>query len=115
MINFRTVLSMLDGELLTEEGGLEVEFSEVFASDLMSDVLAFSRPGSLLLTGLVNEHVVRTACLADVAAVVFIQGKRPDKSVVDEANEIKIPLLATGLSMVDCCARIAALFPGSGR
>ena len=111
----KNVLAVLDGELLTEESGLEVEFAKVFASDLMSDVLAFLDPGSLLLTGLVNAHVVRTACLADVAAVVFVQGKRPDQSVVDEANANRLPLIATACSMFESCGRISRYFHGDDR
>jgi hypothetical protein len=78
----------------------------------MSDVLAFADPGSLLLTGLVNSHVVRTSCLADVAAVVFVQGKRPDHGILEQARANSLPLITTRLPMIEACSRIAGLFQG---
>jgi predicted transcriptional regulator len=73
------------------------------ASDLMSDVLAFSRPGSVLLTGLVNVQTIQTAFIADVDAVILVRGKKPDSTVVEFAREKKIPLLGTPYSMYEAC------------
>jgi predicted transcriptional regulator len=111
MMKLREVLSLLGGELLTPGISLETECSKVFASDLMSDVLAFTEPGSLLMTGLVNSHVVRTACLVDATAIVIVQGKRPDMKVVDEARENNLPIISTGCSMFEACSRISRSFP----
>jgi predicted transcriptional regulator len=102
----KDVLTLLDGEVLTTGCGLSFECRKVFASDLMSDVLAFSEPGALLLTSLANPHTVRTARLADVAAVVFVQGKRPGQEVIDQAKAMNLPLLITGLPMFLACSRI---------
>jgi len=79
----------------------EVKFGG--ASDLMSDVLAFSRADTLLLTGLVNIQTIHTAFIAEIKAIVFVRGKKPDKDVISAANEKNIPLLATGYSMYDAC------------
>jgi predicted transcriptional regulator len=73
------------------------------ASDLMSDVLAFSRAGSLLLTGLVNVQTVQTAFIAELNAVVFVRGKKPDERVMRFAREKGIPLLGTPYSMYEAC------------
>ena len=73
------------------------------ASDLMSDVLAFSRAGAVLLTGLVNIQTVQTAFIAEISAVVFVRGKRPGKDVVALAGEKRIPLLGTPFSMYEAC------------
>jgi predicted transcriptional regulator len=109
MIILREVISRLDGELLTPGMPLGLQCSKVFASDLMSDVLASIEPGSLLLTGLANTHVICTCSLADVAAVVFVQGKRPGAAVVEQAREKHLPLVATRLPMFEACSRIASL------
>ena len=106
----KEALALIDGALLTAECDLNVELSNVFASDLMSDVLAFIEAGSLLLTGLVNAHVVRTASLADVAAVVFVQGKRPTAEIVTEAQHNNLPLASTALTMFEACQRLAPPF-----
>ncbi|HYA48521.1 MAG TPA: DRTGG domain-containing protein [Burkholderiales bacterium] len=114
MITLRDVLTRLNGELLTPGIPLELECPKVFASDLMSDVLTSAEPGSFLLTGLVNQHVIRTCCLADLAAVVFVQGKRPDAGVMEQARAEHLPLIATKLPMFEACSRLSALFGGKG-
>ncbi len=73
------------------------------ASDLMSDVLAFSRAGAVLLTGLVNVQTVQTAFIAEIGAIVFVRGKRPGDDVIKAARERKVPLLATPYSMYEAC------------
>ncbi|HSA96813.1 MAG TPA: DRTGG domain-containing protein [Acidobacteriota bacterium] len=115
MITLKDVMTWVNGELLTPESPLDLECPKVFASDLMSDVLTSAEPGSLLMTGLVNPHVVRTACLADLAAVVFVQGKRPDAAVLAQARESGLPLIATRLGMFDACSRLAGHFGEGGR
>jgi predicted transcriptional regulator len=67
------------------------------------------------LTGLIHCHAVRTACLTDVTAIVFVQGKRPDMKVVDEAREKNLPVISTGLSMFEACSRLAQSFPKRAR
>ncbi len=115
MANLNEITALLGGERLTPGTGLETECTKVFASDLMSDVLAYMEPASLLLTGLANSHAVRTACLLDAAALVIVQGKRPDPKAVDEARERKLPVITTGLSMFEACLRIAACFADGKR
>jgi predicted transcriptional regulator len=78
------------------------------ASDLMSDVLAFSRAGAVLLTGLVNVQTVQTAYIAEIGAVVFVRGKRPNTDMIAIANEKKIPLLGTAHSMYEACGLLHA-------
>ena len=73
------------------------------ASDLMSDVLAFSAAGALLLTGLVNVQTVQTAHIAEINAIIFVRGKKPDKSVIALAKGKSIPLLGTPYSMYEAC------------
>lgn len=104
-MTLRDALSRLDGELLTPSADLDVQLSEVFASSRMSDVLARVKPGALLLTDLVNLHVVRTASVADIAAVVFIQGKRPEAELVSQAQADHLSLISTALPMEEACRR----------
>jgi predicted transcriptional regulator len=107
MLTLKEMLVLVGGELLTPEMDLETCCLKVFASDLMSDVLAFSEPGSILMTGLVNSHVVRTACLVDATAIIIVQGKRPAGAVVEEAVANKLPIIATGCSMFEACSLLA--------
>lgn len=73
------------------------------ASDLMSDVLAFSRAGAILMTGLANLQTIQTAFIAEISAVVLVRGKRPSKDMIDMAKEKRIPLLGTPYSMYEAC------------
>jgi predicted transcriptional regulator len=69
----------------------------------MSDVLAFTRPGSLMLTGLVNIQSVRTADIAEVKAIIYVRGKVPTPDSIELAKEKRIPLLSTNYHMYEAC------------
>jgi predicted transcriptional regulator len=75
-------------------------------SDLMSDVLAFAKHGALLLTGLTNPQVVRTAEMADLRAICFVRGKKPGQETIEIAKSKDIPLLTTPLPMFESCGRL---------
>jgi predicted transcriptional regulator len=92
------VRGILDAEVLCGPD-LSVTVRQVGAADLMSDVLALSQHGMLLLTGLVNPQVIRTAIVADLCGVVFVRDKKPDDTTLALAREAGIPVLGTGLTM----------------
>ena len=104
------VKRILEAEVLTGDGLDSVEVEMACGADLMSDVLAHIKSGSLLLTGLTNQQVVRTAEIASVRAICFVRGKRPTPQVVALAARNEIPLLTTGLPMFESCG----LLFGSG-
>jgi predicted transcriptional regulator len=98
--------NILDAKVLCGEDLLAIEINSVSASDLMSDVLTFINEDSLLLTGLTNMQVVRTAEIAGIAAICFVREKMPPEETIMLAKEKDIPLLATGLSMYEACGRL---------
>ncbi|HXX58278.1 MAG TPA: hypothetical protein VEI96_09795 [Thermodesulfovibrionales bacterium] len=101
------IAEILDAEFLVNAGDPNTEIESVCSSDLMSDLLHFSaRPKSLLITGLINNQVVRTAEIADINAVVFVLNKRPDRETVSLAEEKGIWLLVTRLSRYTACGRL---------
>ena len=83
-----------------------VNIMRAYCADLMSDVLAFSITNSLLITHLTNSQVVRTAEMANMNAIIFVQGKRPDIKTISLAEEKNIPLLVTNFSMFGTCGRL---------
>lgn len=105
-MKLRDLIGVLDAEVIVGEEGLDLEIEKAFASDLMSDVLAFATEGSLLLTGLTNAQVVRTAEMLDMSAVVFVRGKRPQAEAVDLARSRGIPLLTTPYILYETCGRL---------
>jgi predicted transcriptional regulator len=103
MMRLSDLQGLLMCEVFTGEEDLNREVSCGCASDLMSDVLAFSRAGALLLTGLVNVQTVQTAFIAELVAIVVVRGKKPDKAVQAIALEKGIPILGTPYSMYEAC------------
>lgn len=94
---------------------LTAQVSAVGAADLMSDVLAFGRPGMLLLTGLNTPQAVRTAALTDLPAVVFVRGKQPGPDVLAMAQQAGLPVLSTPLTMFEASGRLYGALFGAGR
>ncbi len=94
---------LLECDVIYGEHLLETDVETCFAADMMSDVLAFSRAGALLVTGLASLQSVHTADLADLKAILYIQDKRPDGPVVDVARQKGIPLLTTRRYMFEAC------------
>jgi predicted transcriptional regulator len=82
---------------------LETDVAYACSSDLMSDVLAYGRPGQLLLTGLSNAQSVRTAEIIEARAIVYVRGKRPDEEGLELAILKKIPLFSTKCMMFEAC------------
>jgi hypothetical protein len=108
-MELQTFLSTIRGQLLTPDAPPDLAIVGAGAADLMSDVLACLKPGAVLLTGLCNLQVVRTAVMADVAAVVFVRGKQPDPATVVLAQQEGIPLITSPLGMFELCGRLHQL------
>lgn len=105
-MKLRDIIQVVDGAVLTKQINLEREIECAAGCDLMSDVLAFSKPDALLLTGLTNIHVIRTAEMAEISAIIFVRGKLPEPEVVRLAEEKEIPLISAQYLMFDLCGRL---------
>jgi predicted transcriptional regulator len=105
-VKLREVKEILDAEVFVGGEQLDKEVKTAFAADLMSDVLAFATAGSLLLTGITNPQVVRTAEVLDIAAIILVRGKRPSQETIVLAQELKIPLLSTRYIMFETSGRL---------
>lgn len=98
----KDIIDILKCQVLIE-GDLEQEVKTACGSDMMSDVLAFVKDQSVLLTGLVNAQVVRTAEMMDMVCIVFVRGKDPGEDIVNLARERDIVLMKTPLRMFTAC------------
>ncbi|MGD9559814.1 MAG: DRTGG domain-containing protein [Oscillospiraceae bacterium] len=105
-MTIREIIGILDAEVLTPAPDLDRDIHSACGSDMMSDVLAFVKDQSLLLTGLTNPQAVRTASMMDICCVMFVRGKRPDAAVTKLASDMHITLLATRYTMYDACGRL---------
>lgn len=100
------IVKILDAKVLCGEDKLDTEVKSAYGCDLMSDVLAFVEDQCMLITGLVNPQVVRTAEMMDMNAIVFVRGKEPEDDVLQLAKESKIVVLATELPMYISCGKL---------
>ena len=100
------IKEILNAELITGNDLHMVEINSACGSDLMSDVLAFVKDQGMLLTGLVNPQVIRTAEMMDMHCVVFVRGKRPTLEIIELAESNGIAVLCTELRMFDACGRL---------
>lgn len=105
-MKLQDIVSIVEGTLITRNADLDMDISCACGADLMSDVLAHAKAGALLLTGLVNPQVIRTAEMADIAAIVFVRGKYPPPETIALAEEKGIPLVAARYTMFEMCGRL---------
>ena len=97
------IRELLDAELLCGEDELSREVFTACGSDMMSDVLAYVKDQAVLLTGLVNAQVVRTAEMMDMICVVFVRSKRPTDEMITLAKDHGIVLMCSPKRMYEAC------------
>ncbi|HPK53756.1 MAG TPA: DRTGG domain-containing protein [Smithellaceae bacterium] len=105
-MKLREVKEILDAEVIIGDDKLDMEVKTAFGADLMSDVLAFAKAGGLLLTGLTNEQVIRTADILDIAAIIMVRGKRPTAESMALARDLDIPILTTKYILFETAGRL---------
>ena len=103
------IMVTLEADVLTGETKEQLENCEINTAcgcDLMSDVLAFVKDQSLLLTGLINAQVIRTAEMMDIVAVCFVRGKKPPEDVIELAKNKDIVILTTEYPLYSACGKL---------
>jgi hypothetical protein len=100
------VLTVVNGRFISPNVNPNIEVQRGFAADLMSDALRYRLCDALLVSGLANHQVVRTAEMADVRAILMVRGKVPAPETLDLAEEVGIPFLGTNMTMFESCARL---------
>ncbi len=107
-LSLNQVCDLLEGEIICSPQAGEEVVSTACGCDLMSDVLSFTKSGSVLLTGLANAQVIRTAEMLDLKAVVFVRRKEPDAAAFDMARKMNLVLIKTPLPLYESCGRLYA-------
>ena len=101
-----TIKELLNAEVLCGEELIENDVHSACGSDMMSDVLAYVKDQAVLLTGLVNSQVIRTAQMMDMVCIVFVRSKRPTPEMIEIANESSIAVLTTNKRMYEACGTL---------
>jgi hypothetical protein len=104
LINAQVYSPDPDGPLA--QADLNREIVSAFGADLMSDVLCYDITHGLLITGLSNPQVMRTAEMGDAAAVLLVRGKVPSPETADLARRVGIPILGTTMTLFEACGRL---------
>ena len=106
MMTIREVVKIVSGEVLVGEDRLDERVDTACGSDLMSDVLAFVKEKTVLITGLINPHVVRTSEMLDITCIVFSRGKKPSEEILDMAEEVGITVISSPLTTYTACGEL---------
>ena len=115
-MKIREVVDILSGRIIVDNHDLDEEVPRGGAADLMSDVLAFGTEGMVLMTGLTNPQVVRTAEMAGINVIVIVRDKTPPPETLELARESGITIINTGYTMYEACGRLfKAGLPGLGQ
>ena len=102
-MKIKDIQGLLEAKLVVDGGNMDLDIHYACGADMMSDVLAFVKDQPVLLTGLCNPQVIRTAEMMDIMCLVFVRGKRPDEKMIELARERNICLLATPHTMFTAC------------
>lgn len=102
-MKIRDIQAILKADLVCGDHALDTEVRTACGADMMSDVLAYVKDQSVLLTGLVNPQVVKTAEMMDMHCIVFVRGKKPNDMVIALAKEREIALMTTPYRMFTAC------------
>ncbi len=105
-MTIREICDLLDAKVLCGEDKLANEVHSACGCDMMSDVLAYVKDQAVLLTGLVNPQVVRTAVMMDMRCIVFVRGKMPNEDILELANEAGIAVLSTDERLYVACGKL---------
>ncbi len=107
-MKIETIKELLDAEVVCGEENLGHHVYSACGSDMMSDVLAYVKDQAVLLTGLVNPQVVRTAEMMDMVCIVFVRSKCPSEEMIALAKESGIVLMKTKKRMYEACGKLYA-------
>ena len=94
-MKIKEIGKLLDAVCLTGENHLDSEVVSACCSDMMSDVLAYVKDQGVLITGLINPQVIRTANMMDMICIVFVRGKKPTEEMVELAEECGIAIMCS--------------------
>ncbi len=107
-ITIGEIKEILDANVLCGEDLLAFTVHLAYGSDMMSEVLAFVKDTAVLLTGLCNPQVIRTAEMLDIQCIVFVRGKVPDEEMINMAKVRHICLMTTEHKMLNSCGMLYA-------
>lgn len=105
-MTLKEITEILEATVITDSADLDMNINSACSADMMSAVLYYHTPDSLLITGLAQPQVIRTAEIAGLKTIVFVLDKKPDANLIALANQHKITLLCTPLCMFTASGKL---------
>ena len=100
------IKELLNAQVICGEDMLDRDVFSACGSDMMSDVLAYVKDQAVLLTGLVNSQVIRTAEMMDMVCIVFVRSKQPTEEMIELAKESDMVVLTTDMRLYEACGQL---------
>lgn len=98
-MKLKEIIQLTNARLVTGNDTETDEIVKAFSSDLMSDALTLDADHILLISGLANVQLIRTAEMADVAAVLLARGKKASPEMIEMADRAGLIILETPFSL----------------
>ncbi|GBD95636.1 MAG TPA: hypothetical protein ENG83_06140 [Nitrospirae bacterium] len=105
-MTLKEIAEILNAEIITDSANSDINIQSACSADMMSAVLYYHTPNSLLITGLTQPHVIRTAEIAGIKSIVFVLDKKPDAQTIELAKAKNISLLSTSYCMYTSSGRL---------
>ncbi len=106
-MKIREIINSIEGEFACGESHADAQIDRACASDLMSDILTLNSEEMILITGLINMQVIRTAEMADIKHILFVRNKKPSQEMIDLANREDMSIILSKKSMFATCGLLA--------
>ena len=105
-LTLKEIAKILEAEVIADSGNSDINIKNACSADMMIAVLYYHTPNSLLITGLTQPHVIRTAEIAGIKSIVFVLDKKPDARTIELARTKNISLLSTSYCMYTSSGRL---------
>jgi predicted transcriptional regulator len=113
-MKLETIVESLHLEVKSGEEILNAEVQGAYVGDLLSDVIANSHKGDILITRQVHQNIVAVASLNELVAIVLVQGAEPTAETLEKAARENIPLLVAELPAFEVAGRIYQMIQARG-
>jgi len=88
------------------ERQLDREITGGYASDLMSDVIAHGREGNVWITLQVHQNIVAVAAMNNLAGIILVNGREPEKQTVEKAETEGVPIMVSEMPTFELVGRL---------
>lgn len=105
-MTLKDVVDKLGMKVETAEDGLQQEVKGGYASDLLSDVMAQSKPGDIWVTLQAHPNIIAVATLKELAGIIIVQGRKPDEETVVKAKSENFPILVSDLQAFEIVGKL---------